>query len=278
MKNKIIFSLAFAGSSYVFFNAFNDSSPIKYSWLTQKHIEESARLLEPVLSELETYYFNTSKRPPKSMGQIGFSHLENITNNMYVSRIFIKRWSVVVQLKDSNSDNKTQFSLSSRPVIKNIPELRWVCQIGAINPQFFDSTFPDCIPPKVTPYSRLMEMVAYNIPTEVRKMVSKGADVNRISDGRAPLYQAIKDKSQGMVKLLLSLGANIELKNVDDFGRTPLMYAILKEHIGIIKILVKNGANVNALDSDGESVLDYVDRDNKEIEDYLIEHGAEGKI
>ena len=277
MKNKIIFSLALAGSLYAFFNLFNDDSPIKYSWLTPEHIEESAILLEPVLLEMEDYYLNKRKKYPNNLEEIGFPHFKNLANNKHVGKIFIQNKALVIQLKDPNSDKKTYFSLRSQFIPQPVG-FRWICNIGKINPQFFESTFPDCIPPKVTPYSHLMEMIAYNVPSEVRKMVSKGADVNRISDGRAPIYQAIKNKSQGMVKLLLSLGANMELKNDDDFGRTPLMYAVLKEHLGIIKILVKNGANVNALDSDGESVLDYVDRDNKEIEDYLIEHGAEGKI
>ena len=277
MKNKIVFALAFAGSLYVFFNVFNDNSPIKYSWLTQKHITEAAKLLEPVLPEMEDYFFNNRKKYPNNLKEIGFPNFENLTNNKFVKKIFVQHQSIVIQLKDLDSDKKTYFSLRPQIVVQPLG-LRWICNIGKINPQFFESTFPDCIPPKVTPYSHLMEMVAYGVPSEVRKMVSKGADINKILDSNAPLYQAIKSKNQGIVKLLLSLGANIELKNNDDFGRTPLMYAVLKEHIGIIKILVKNGANVNVLDSEGESVLDYVDRDNKEIEDYLIENGAEGKI
>ena len=78
MKNKIIFSLALAGSLYLFFNVFNDNNPIKYSWLTQEHIEESAILLEPVLLEMENYYLNKRKQYPGNLEEIGFPHFKNL--------------------------------------------------------------------------------------------------------------------------------------------------------------------------------------------------------
>ena len=184
---------------------------------------------------------------------------------------------LVIQLKDTQLNKKTYFHF--KPILTLQPVgVKWVCYIGKINPQLFVSTFPGCLPPKITLESRLLEMVDYGVVTEVKKLIAKGADVNHVSNGQAPLFMAITKKKKGMVKLLLKLGADVELINHEDFGRTPLMYAVLAEHLGIIKILVENGANVNAKDSDGESVLEYIAKGNEEIEDYLIDNGAEVQI
>lgn len=68
--------------------------------------------------------------------------------------------------------------------------------------------------------------------------------VNKLDkDGQSPLYLAANSNKPDMVKLLLELGARINVRNKD--GKTALHGASFWGHIECMKILINNGANVN---------------------------------
>ena len=232
-------------------------------------------MLEPVLPKLEKYFLNGNKRLPRKLSDIGLEHYENIDNNKYVAGLAIQFYSLAVTLKDAESGKRTNFLLEPQLTIAGV---RWNCNIGQLNLQFFENAFPGCLSTSSTPNGRLLDMVGIGFAVEVKKLIAKGADVNYVSNGIFPLYLAIKNKIPGMVNLLIEQGADVNLVNTDDFGKTPLMYAIEKNNMKIIKMLVENGADVNAKDSDGESVLDYIEKGDYELEDYLVENGARVKI
>lgn len=271
MKHKFIFFAASFITIYLLLSLLKDDTGVTYSWLTQQHIKSAREVVTPVLPELEKYFFDGNKRLPSSLQEVGLGHLENIPGNVHVAGLSVQRYALMVKLKDIESAKRTYFALVPQPTTTG---LKWYCEIGKIDRQLFESEYPECLPPEYTIDDRLMEMVGVGAAVEVKKAAAKGADVNRISRGRFPLYLAIRNRSSGMVKLLLELGADINLVNHEDFGKTPLIYAIEKGDMKIIRILVEKGADVNAKDVDGETALDYVAKDDFELRKYLLDNGA----
>ncbi|MEI0490314.1 ankyrin repeat domain-containing protein [Brachyspira pulli] len=95
--------------------------------------------------------------------------------------------------------------------------------------------------------------LTFNVDKEVAELLIKaGAKVNtRLS---------INDDSR-----------NIQLENI-----IPLMWVIFDYNTELAKLLIESGADINAKDKDGNTALDYARyRDNSEIEQLLIEKGAE---
>ena len=92
--------------------------------------------------------------------------------------------------------------------------------------------------------SRKLEALARADPTIVSK---------RDSEGLAAIHWACDNGSLSMVKTLVGLGCNVDLK--DGEGLTPLAYAVINEHVELAKYLVKQGADVQAKDNQGECVM-----------------------
>src|SRR5271156_612467 len=71
--------------------------------------------------------------------------------------------------------------------------------------------------------------------------------------GRTPLAWAAWNGHEGVVKLLLDRGADIEWK--DQSGQTKLVYAIVNGHVAIVKLLLNRGANIESKDYDSGTPL-----------------------
>jgi ankyrin repeat protein len=88
-------------------------------------------------------------------------------------------------------------------------------------------------------------------PTEVRRLLSVGADVNAKNDyGSTPLHWASLRGHVQVFKELLDHGANIEAKNAG--GDTPLHDASWRGHLPAVKALLSGGANILAVTNRGE--------------------------
>jgi ankyrin repeat protein len=82
-------------------------------------------------------------------------------------------------------------------------------------------------------------IVAGDVAT-VRVLLENGANVNaKDRDGVSILMHAINFEHLGVVKLLLSHGADISLRY---HGKTPLMYAVEQNKTEIVEILKQHGA------------------------------------
>ena len=68
-------------------------------------------------------------------------------------------------------------------------------------------------------------------------------------EGKTALIKAIEIEHTDTVKLLISQGADINLK--DDSGITPLHLAAGEGHINTVKLLISQGADVNLKDNPG---------------------------
>jgi len=112
---------------------------------------------------------------------------------------------------------------------------------------------------------------------DVKELIEKGVNVNAKSDkGWTPLLMACSISSNPekyeKVKLLVENGADVNVKDED--GKTPLMKAAIHGDADIVKLLVESGADVNAKDKKGKTALAFANEKNKDIAEYLKEHGA----
>lgn len=91
----------------------------------------------------------------------------------------------------------------------------------------------------------------------------------------APVSLAIYHGQQDMVKLLVEMGANLQIR--DPYGGSLLHNAV--RHMpekSLINHLIDAGANVNAIDGDANTPLNFAAReDNLEIARLLLENGAD---
>ncbi len=113
----------------------------------------------------------------------------------------------------------------------------------------------------------------------IRFLLEKGAKVS-IKDKakRAPLamvFDSFEDDeatTREIIHLLVSKGADIDVRNDDDGSHTLLMSAAEDDNLEGVKFLLELGANPNLKDEDGETTLQKTDSD--EIKQLLKRYGA----
>lgn len=109
---------------------------------------------------------------------------------------------------------------------------------------------------------------------QVNLLISKGADVNlRNRMNWTPLHTAIQNRRQALIELLIAKGADINAK--DNRGQTPLHVAVNTSQKDAVELLIAKGADVNVMGSRGDNALSLAKkRRNTEIIDLLLKHGA----
>lgn len=146
--------------------------------------------------------------------------------------------------------------------------------------------------------TNLIEMVKDKLLLE--RITLNGVNVNiKDTEGRNPLYWAIKRRSTHNANLLVSFGSSLmvsqythaifhaiecghhemlvllikkglDVNIVDNNGKTALMYAIESEAFETVKFLVRNGADLYLLDDTLNMAEDYAKKcDSKIIKEYL---------
>ena len=95
-------------------------------------------------------------------------------------------------------------------------------------------------------------------PRAAAVLIASGADVSEVNNkGHTALHRAAAfNNNPKVVKILLENGAGIESK--DNNGCTPLMHAAIGRKTENFALLLDSGANVNAVDNDGNKVIDLI--------------------
>jgi ankyrin repeat protein len=103
----------------------------------------------------------------------------------------------------------------------------------------------------------------------------QGADIKEKDwGGQTPLWWALIQGHEVMVKLLRERGANTEAKNQD--GRTPLWWALERGCEATVKLLLKEGANIEAKNEYSDTPLSWASRYGREaMVDLLLRRGAD---
>ncbi len=109
---------------------------------------------------------------------------------------------------------------------------------------------------------------------KICKLALLGANINIIANGVTPLTCLSRQGNRDVVKLLIKLGADVNLK--DKHGETALMVASYYGHKEIVQMLIKVGADVNARSNHGDTALIYASRYGyKDIAELLINMGVD---
>ncbi len=126
--------------------------------------------------------------------------------------------------------------------------------------------------------------------SQVKRLISQGADVNAKSDGflLTPMHLAAIDGHKEVCELLIAKGAEVNAKsgevpvprmNYRDEGLTPLHAACLRGHQEVAKLLLDHGAEVNAKTKHSRTPLDLARmNDHKQVVELLQKHGAKEGI
>ncbi|MBN2663543.1 MAG: ankyrin repeat domain-containing protein [Bacteroidales bacterium] len=126
----------------------------------------------------------------------------------------------------------------------------------------------------------------YNEDTKtVDLLIQNGAELNvKDNNGWTPVMYAAFYGNIEIMKFLMDKGADIELKNDDDFaiwdlrradGSTVLFNLVKEGDFDLVKLFVKKGADINAVNSYGETpIIIAKEYEHKKIEKYLKRKGA----
>ena len=109
-------------------------------------------------------------------------------------------------------------------------------------------------------HTPLLKAILWRKTGVLKLLISNGANVN-VTYGEpgqyiSPLHISVHNEFVEISKILLLNGANVNAKLTKDIGyTTPLYYAMKKSNVEICMMLICDGADVNAKDSDGLTLL-----------------------
>jgi ankyrin repeat protein len=107
----------------------------------------------------------------------------------------------------------------------------------------------------------LLSAVASNLPALVETLLKNGVDCNaRYAGGVTPLHFTSERYSVEAARVLLDHGADVNAQDI--YGNTPLARAVYRSKRGtepeLVKLLMSRGANPDIKNKAGESARDLV--------------------
>lgn len=117
--------------------------------------------------------------------------------------------------------------------------------------------------------------VYFGLENIVTNLLENGHDPN--VGVHTPLIWAIREGHQGMVKLLIRYGAQVDAQNLEE--QSPLSEAVICENEDIIKLLLENGADTEATDDWRLAPLHHASQiEHEKFAKVLLENGAEVNV
>ncbi|OAL17684.1 hypothetical protein AYO22_11399 [Fonsecaea multimorphosa] len=98
----------------------------------------------------------------------------------------------------------------------------------------------------------------------VELLLDKGAALESRDSrfDRTPLFWAVRNRHEAVVKLLLDRGAEIDTK--DKTGQTPLLWAAENGHEALVDLLLEKGGGIESRDENGRTPLSRAAQDGRE--------------
>lgn len=119
----------------------------------------------------------------------------------------------------------------------------------------------------------LYDALIKNDIKDVEISIEKGADINKVKNGFAPIMFTLVNEKKEILKLLIKKGADLDIRTPR--GDTALITAISLSQNEIVKILIDSGANLEHRNNDGLNAFVYgVLFNNKKVIELLLEKGA----
>ena len=143
---------------------------------------------------------------------------------------------------NTQAQNLDVFSISRKGTLEQIQELY------EKNPQSINSISENKSSPLILACYRNNEAVALFLTDKV-------ADINYNSGMGSALMAAVMSGNLSIIDKLISLKADLNLKDVQ--GKTALIYAVFFNKNDIVKSLLKAGADKKNADNEGRTALDY---------------------
>jgi ankyrin repeat protein len=124
-------------------------------------------------------------------------------------------------------------------------------------------------------------LAAWGDPRILERLIVAGADINKKDEfGYTPLHIAVASRIPENIRLLLSLGADVEARSIG--GAIPLILAVnsFMAEPEIVRAVLAGNPNVNAVDNDDQTALiaAAANVDNPEILTILLNAGADAKL
>ena len=121
----------------------------------------------------------------------------------------------------------------------------------------------------------LIQAVTIGNIEQVKLLLSEGADVNiKLKNGQTTLLLACQRRKKKVAELLIDKGADVNTK--DNYGRTPLHFLAQQDSTDTVKRLIAKGADVNVKDKWLWTPLHYACwRNRKETVEFLLAKGAD---
>ena len=127
-------------------------------------------------------------------------------------------------------------------------------------------------------FEDIFTLVAVGDLKGVKEVVQKDREklmATEDGEGATPLHWAVRHNREDVVKMLVELGAGLEVLDKD--GETPLLFACRDGRASMVRLLVEElGANMTIAGLDGQTALHRLaDRGREGALDALLSLGAE---